>query len=230
MNSIEKLQTCIQRDFPEANLTLTAPLLVGGVWSLDVDFNKSKLVIEWSSETGFGISSATADSYGEQPDESFPDCSAAMARVEELLSSGKKTVPPYAFSLGQLRECRGMTQQELAEKLRLKQASVSGMERRGDIQISTLRRTVRALGGDLVVFGVFHDAKYLINTNGEIANQDQFAQYHEVQLAVELHEPLHAARDYSSMFPCLSASGQLSNASAVAVKIKSKNAVFEMTP
>lgn len=229
MNSIEKLKTHIQRDFPTATLMLTAPLLPEGVWSLDVDLNESKLMIEWSKETGFGISSASANSYGEQPDEAFTSHVAALTRVKELLSSGGRTVPPHAFSLAQLRECRGMTQQELAEKLALRQASVSGMERRGDIQVSTLNRAVRALGGDLVLFGIFHDAKYLIKISGENAKYNQFTSFDEVFPEVELHEPAGTGADFSSMFPCLLATGQLQNASAVADTIKTNNTVFAMT-
>lgn len=55
-----------------------------------------------------------------------------------------------------------MTQTQLAEKLGLKQASVSGMERRSDIQMSTLKRVIEALGGRLELSAIFPEGSYRI--------------------------------------------------------------------
>ncbi len=55
------------------------------------------------------------------------------------------------LSLQALRESLGKTQVELAEALEVSQSELSASERREDRLISTLRRYVEALGGELEV-------------------------------------------------------------------------------
>ena len=59
--------------------------------------------------------------------------------------------------LAELREARQATQQELAQALEMTQANVSRIEHEDDIYLSTLRRYVEALGGQLEVHAVFPD-------------------------------------------------------------------------
>ncbi|NQT17925.1 MAG: helix-turn-helix transcriptional regulator [Planctomycetes bacterium] len=51
--------------------------------------------------------------------------------------------------LAEIRRQAGLTQVELAETLGIKQPSLSKLEAQEDMQISTLRRIINALGGDL---------------------------------------------------------------------------------
>jgi transcriptional regulator with XRE-family HTH domain len=53
--------------------------------------------------------------------------------------------------LSELRALRGVTQQELADRLQLHQSAVSKLERREDPSFSALRYFVGALGGELFV-------------------------------------------------------------------------------
>src|SRR3954454_22861749 len=69
------------------------------------------------------------------------------ARVVEIREEG--------LTLGQLRAALRRTQAEVAERLRMKQASVSRLERRGDLLLSTLRSYVRAMGGELELVARF---------------------------------------------------------------------------
>lgn len=48
-----------------------------------------------------------------------------------------------------LRDALQFTQQQLAEELGVKQGSISKMERRPDHLVSTLRRFIEAMGGEL---------------------------------------------------------------------------------
>jgi len=57
--------------------------------------------------------------------------------------------------LGELRQAREKTQQELAAALGTTQANISQMEKRTDIYLSTLRRYIQALGGDLEITARF---------------------------------------------------------------------------
>ena len=53
--------------------------------------------------------------------------------------------------LVELRKLSGKTQVELARSLGIKQPTVSQLESQDDMQISTLRRIVEALGGELEI-------------------------------------------------------------------------------
>jgi len=64
------------------------------------------------------------------------------ARTDELI---------LEVTLQQLRKKIGITQNELAELLKVTQASVSKQERQSDMQISTLCQIIRAMGGTLKV-------------------------------------------------------------------------------
>lgn len=63
------------------------------------------------------------------------------------------------MDLREIREMLGKTQVEMAEKLAASQAEISRFERREDVRLSTLRRYVTALGGDLEVYASFGDRK-----------------------------------------------------------------------
>ena len=52
-------------------------------------------------------------------------------------------------SLRELRQVAGKAQADVARALRIKQPSVSKIERQADMYLSTLRTYVRALGGEL---------------------------------------------------------------------------------
>lgn len=66
-------------------------------------------------------------------------------RIEQRVETALKEMPLHA-----LREARNLTQQ-LAVQLRSGQAAVSKLERRTDMYVSTLRRFIEAMGGELVV-------------------------------------------------------------------------------
>ncbi|MFA7235833.1 MAG: XRE family transcriptional regulator [Phycisphaeraceae bacterium] len=51
--------------------------------------------------------------------------------------------------LAEVRKEAGLTQAEVAEALNIRQPSLSKLESQDDMQISTLRRIVAALGGEL---------------------------------------------------------------------------------
>ena len=53
--------------------------------------------------------------------------------------------------LAEIRRESGLTQVDLAEALGIKQPSLSKLESQDDMQISTLRRIIHALGGELEI-------------------------------------------------------------------------------
>ena len=72
------------------------------------------------------------------------------------------------MSLNDIRHLRNCSQVELAELLEIRQASVSKLERRSDIHISSLRKYVEALGGKLIIQAEFPEGKVHITDIGEL--------------------------------------------------------------
>jgi DNA-binding XRE family transcriptional regulator len=61
------------------------------------------------------------------------------------------------MTLRELRRARKLTQVRMAKKLGITQDSVSRLEKRTDLLLSTLRKTVRAMGGNLSLVAEFPD-------------------------------------------------------------------------
>ena len=59
------------------------------------------------------------------------------------------------MALDQLREALNMTQEQLAQILEVNQAAISKLERRSDMYLSTLRKFIEAMGGELDIRAVF---------------------------------------------------------------------------
>lgn len=76
--------------------------------------------------------------------------SAVDLRVRETL---------LEMDLKEIREMLGKTQTEVAKALEVSQGQVSETERREDFLLSTLRRYVEALGGELEVIANFGDKR-----------------------------------------------------------------------
>jgi ribosome-binding protein aMBF1 (putative translation factor) len=74
-----------------------------------------------------------------------------------------------ALALFELRQARGVSQEEMASELSVQQPAVAKMERREDIYVSNLRRYVEALGGRLEITAHFPDAVVPISLGSDPA-------------------------------------------------------------
>lgn len=74
------------------------------------------------------------------------------ARAEALTAEMDREL-----TLAELRRARALTQDQLASDLRVGQASIAKLERRTDMYLSTLRRFVEAMGGELEIVARFPD-------------------------------------------------------------------------
>jgi DNA-binding transcriptional regulator YiaG len=61
------------------------------------------------------------------------------------------------MSLRELRRARQLTQGRVARTLGITQDSVSRLEQRSDLLLSTLRKAIKAMGGDLSLVAEFPD-------------------------------------------------------------------------
>lgn len=87
----------------------------------------------------------------------------ARARVEKGAQS-----MVAEMALDELREALDLTQEHLAELLHVKQAAISKVERRSDMYISTLRKFIRAMGGELDIRVIFPAGEVRINQFREV--------------------------------------------------------------
>jgi DNA-binding XRE family transcriptional regulator len=71
------------------------------------------------------------------------------ARAAELLAE--------EMTLQELRRARKLTQVRIAKKLGVSQDGISKLEKRSDLLLSTLRKTVEAMGGSLSLVAEFPD-------------------------------------------------------------------------
>lgn len=71
------------------------------------------------------------------------------ARIKEIEDEVAAEV--LEMNLAQIREAAGLTQVELANKLELVQSGIARVEGANDPRLSTLRRYIKAVGGELKV-------------------------------------------------------------------------------
>ena len=66
------------------------------------------------------------------------------------------------MTLRELRKARKLTQVRLAKTLKINQDSVSRLEKRSDLLLSTLRKAVEAMGGTLSLVAEFPDRRPVV--------------------------------------------------------------------
>lgn len=81
------------------------------------------------------------------------DAARALRREQK-----RRNMPLY-----ELRQARAMSQEAIAEALETSQSSVSKLERRVDIYVSSLRRYIESMGGQLDIIARFPDGEVRIN-------------------------------------------------------------------
>jgi len=77
------------------------------------------------------------------------------------------------MALEELRTARNITQTHLASLLQITQASVSKMEKRTDMYVSTLRSFVQAMGGELEIRAVFPEGTVRIDQFAKLAARQE---------------------------------------------------------
>lgn len=90
---------------------------------------------------------------------SFKQLERRMSPEARARSEAKARKLIQEMPLWEIRAARELTQEHLAKLLRVKQASISKMERRADMYISTLRDFVRAMGGELEITARFPEGE-----------------------------------------------------------------------
>ena len=89
-----------------------------------------------------------------------------LAKVDEEVDEIRRA-PLY-----RIRQALALTQEQIAEELNVGQAAISRLERRPDMYLSTLRRFVQAMGGELEVRARFPTGDVIIEDLASVAADD----------------------------------------------------------
>jgi predicted transcriptional regulator len=99
---------------------------------------------------------------------SFAKLREAMS-IESMERARQKSVAlKNEMDLAELRNAMQLSQEELASELKIGQASVAKLEKRTDMYVSTLRRFIEAMGGELDIVARFPDHTIPIKTFSQI--------------------------------------------------------------
>ena len=92
-------------------------------------------------------------------------------KIRKLSAARRKRVEARAaeliaeeMTLRELRTARKLTQVRMARVLGITQDSVSRLEKRSDLLLSTLRKTIEAMGGNLSLVAEFPDRPRVVLT------------------------------------------------------------------
>ena len=105
----------------------------------------------------------------------FSELRAKMSTAARARARARARTMLADMPLQELRLARGMTQGALATLLHVRQASISKLERRADMYISTLRSHIRAMGDELEIVARFPDGEVRISNFEEVGSTGKAA-------------------------------------------------------
>jgi DNA-binding XRE family transcriptional regulator len=107
----------------------------------------------------------------------FKELQAKMDPASRLDNTQRVREELQRMALEELRSAKQLTQSDMAEMLDVPQSSISRIEQRADMYLSTLRNYIHAVGGELRIQAVFRDGGTVVI--------DRFGEYEERPYVVE---------------------------------------------
>ncbi|MDB4948630.1 MAG: transcriptional regulator [Gemmatimonadetes bacterium] len=93
----------------------------------------------------------------------FKDLVARMPLESQERAHARSRAILASMPLQELRRARSLSQRTLADTLGASQAAISKLERRADMYVSTLRRYIEGMGGELDITARFPDGSVEIS-------------------------------------------------------------------
>lgn len=94
---------------------------------------------------------------------SFSQLRQHMSSERQAKNAARTQTTLIYMALQELRQMQQLTQQDLANKLKISQPSLSKIENQDDIQVSTLAGYIEAMGGSLKLVASFTDQDFVIS-------------------------------------------------------------------
>jgi transcriptional regulator with XRE-family HTH domain len=107
----------------------------------------------------------------------FRDLRQAMSPEAQTEAHEKAVAMKAELPLAELRQARHFSQEQLAAELEVKQPAVAKIEKKADMYISTLRRFIEAMGGQLEIRAHFPEGDVTINQFEELETDREPADY-----------------------------------------------------
>ncbi len=98
----------------------------------------------------------------------FADLRKGMKPVDRTRAAQRAAELLREMPLQELRQARQFSQEALAEALDTSQSSISKLEGRVDVYVSTRRRYIESMGGELDIIARFPDGSVRINQFADI--------------------------------------------------------------
>jgi hypothetical protein len=136
-----------------------------GDWILDLVVDDWSTTVIWRERAGFGIFSSEP-SFGERPSEVFFDAAKAAQRLRQLAARRAQSSGSLPLTLREVRLLAGESQATVAVALQKNQAEISRLEGREDTHLSTLKRYIEALGGEIAITVKFPDFQGPLSLQG----------------------------------------------------------------
>ncbi|MDZ8089095.1 MAG: helix-turn-helix transcriptional regulator [Nostoc sp. DedQUE12b] len=93
----------------------------------------------------------------------FNELRKKMTPEQQVESEMQANLALLKLTLSELRESLGHTQSDVAKNMGVVQSALSKIEHQEDIQISTLSRYIKSLGGSLTIIARFPDQEVVIS-------------------------------------------------------------------
>ena len=88
---------------------------------------------------------------------SFVELRARMSPEAKAKAEAEAQHLGEEMDLAEVRRALKLSQEEIGQALQIKQGSVAKIEKRADMYVSTLRRFIEAMGGELEIIARFPD-------------------------------------------------------------------------
>lgn len=140
----------VRSAYPKSLINVDAPENPKGVFWLDIRDGKFETHISWQKGIGFGFfADIESEGYGDKPTEIYRDANMANGRFSQMKANWVETSRIEPMELKNVRELVGTKQVQMAQLLKISQAAVSKVEKRGDVKLSSLSSYIKAMGGRL---------------------------------------------------------------------------------
>ncbi len=104
---------------------------------------------------------------------SFAELRARMTPEARAAAEAAAVQLDAEMDLAEVRRAMKLSQEELGQTLQINQGSVAKIEKRADMYVSTLRRFIEAMGGELEIVARFADHSVKIRNFSDLRRVDR---------------------------------------------------------
>ncbi|MDQ0390438.1 XRE family transcriptional regulator [Labrys monachus] len=103
----------------------------------------------------------------------FAELRARMTPAAQAAAEAEAVRLGAEMDLGEMRRAMKLSQEEIGQTLQINQGSVAKIEKRADMYVSTLRRFIEAMGGELEIVARFPDHAVKIKNFSDLSEKPQ---------------------------------------------------------